>query len=293
MRLLYHPAVNRLARTVLRPLAPVIPEGLQFPVTGTISIRLPGGKRIRLAANPTSFVAKRLYWNGFEGYEPDVMRVFIPLVQRATVFLDVGANIGLFSLVAGAFRPDLRIAGFEPLPAAHRYLERNLRLNGLANAVAENLAISDVAGSASFRAPHNPKFHFVADKLTSTGGLAAEDPGETITVQTDTLDAYVARKSLERVDLIKLDTEANEHRVLAGAGRVLAEHRPIILCEVLPGRVERQIQDQIAGHGFRLFRIGPHGLAPVEDLRHGEEESNDHLFVPGERVGEVGGLLTD
>jgi FkbM family methyltransferase len=290
MRALYHPAVNYVARTLLKPFSPLIPPSLQFPVTGTINVRLPGDRRIRMAANPTSYVAKRLFWMGFEGYEVDLMRVFIPLARRSAMIFDIGANIGYHSLVAGVYAPDARIVAFEPLPAAHRYLERNLRLNGLDNAVAEQIAISDADGTTAFRAPHNPKFHFVADKLTSTGGLdggSAGAPAETIQVRTETLDRYVERKGISRIDLIKLDTEASEHRVLAGAREVLEGHRPVILCEVLPGKIEAAIQERISAHRYALFRISGDRLSPVESLAQGSDELSDHLFIPREREDEV------
>lgn len=87
------------------------------------------------------------------------------------------------------------------------------------------------------------------------------------------------RHGIERVDVLKLDTEATEHLVLKGASNVLERHRPIIFCEVLPGRVEAEIEAVLSQHHYRAYRVGPAGLTRLDDLRHDRSTTNDHLMV--------------
>jgi FkbM family methyltransferase len=287
--LIYRPLVNRAVRSLLRPLTPVIPERWQLPVVGAVTVRLPGGGTVRLEGNPTSYVTKRLYWHGAAGYEPELMALFLRLVRRSKVFFDVGANIGYYAAAALAVNPSVRVVAFEPLPAAFRYLERNLRPDGASRARAENLAVSDASGTDTFVAPHNPKFAFVEDPLTSVGSLGhgAGMAGERIQVRVDTLDRYVERSGLVP-DLLKLDTEATEHRVIAGAAGLFASARPLVLCEVLPGRVEAQIQTALAPYDYAWYHVTAGGLIPVRGLGHTGDHGNDFLFAPRECAAELG-----
>lgn len=293
MNPIYYPSVNRVARTLLRPLAPWLPARLRFPIHGVIRVRLPDGQQVRLAANPTSHLARALFWEGTAGYEPDLLRVFLPLARQATTFLDVGAALGYYALVAAAVNPEGEIVAFEPTPGTFRYLQRNLQLNAASNVRPERLAISDAPGRMDFFVTQNPKFAGL-DQLAGTSGLDATGATragaapERVEVEVETLDRYVAAHLAgRRVDLLKLDTEATEDRVLAGAGHVLAEHRPIVLCEVLPGRIEEALEEAFSGHRYRFTRAAPEGLIPVPRLLHASDSPNDFVMIPEERVGEV------
>ncbi len=287
---IYYPAVNVAARTALRPFARWIPPRYRFLVTGTIAVDLPGGRRVRLACNPTSHLARLLFWEGMEGYEPDLVRAFIPLARRCETFLDVGAALGYYALVAAACNPSARIVAFEPMPGAFRYLARNVALNGAANVRPERLALSDRAGTARFFVTTNPKFAWVEDHLAGTSGLDRQQAARLgalreVEVRTETLDGYVAAHLAgARVDLVKLDTEATEHLVLAGAEGVLAEHRPVVLCEVLPGQIEAALEAVFARHGYLYARAVPGGLALTARLTHDGATTNDHVMIPRERL---------
>ncbi|HMB89709.1 MAG TPA: hypothetical protein VKP65_02610, partial [Rhodothermales bacterium] len=86
------------------------------------------------------------------------------------------------------------------------------------------------------------------------------------------------------VDLVKLDTEATEHLVLAGAQKVLAVNRPLIFCEVLPGRIEQEMEVILQRQDYAMFRVNAEGLIPVERLGHSSASTNDHLFVPADHL---------
>jgi len=289
MHLLYDSRINRGLRSALRPVARFVPEGWQFPVTGMITVEVGEGKRIRLACNPTSYLAKVLFWQGVTGFEYNLVRIFRELVREARLFLDVGANIGYYSVLAAAFNPRIEIISFEPLPAAFVYLKRNLVLNGCNYATPLRVALSDTAGTARFFASKNPKFLDVPDHLTSTGALDEAQAARTAIVEsfevpTETLDHFMGTRGGAKVDLIKLDTEASEHLVLAGGRQVLSTHRPIILCEVLPGKIEEALDALFKQHEYRMYCAEPDGLVPVERLGHGHAAANDHVMVPADAV---------
>lgn len=292
-RVLYQPGVNRLVRGILRPFRGSLPPHLRLAVNGVFRVDLPGGRSIHLSANPTSHLARVLYWEGSAGYEADLLKAFLPLAERSDRFVDVGAALGYYALVAAAVNPDVRVVAFEPTPGTFGYLERNVLLNRAARITPERLALADAPGEVEFFVTTNPKFPGMA-QLAGTSGLdsagATRDGAEPerVLVQVDTLDRYVAgRMSGARIDLLKLDTEATEDRVLAGSERVLAEHRPVVLCEVLPGRIEEALEAVFDRHGYVLARATPEGLSLSERLVHGADVPNDHVMIPRERLDEV------
>ncbi len=82
------------------PFKKITPASLQFPVSGTIRVKIPGTASLRLTVNPTCYLGKVLFWKGVAGFESGMHRVFKDLVTRADTFLDIGANIGFYSLLA-------------------------------------------------------------------------------------------------------------------------------------------------------------------------------------------------
>jgi len=294
-RLFYSQSVNGFVRFVCYPFRTLIPDRLQIPVTGTISVRVPGGQTIRLRSNPTCFLAKRLFWNGFAGFEPQQSGIFLRLIERADVFLDVGSNIGYYTIPA-AVQPDIQIEAFEPLPAAHRYLVANVELNGIRMCGCHNVAVSSEEGPLSFFFSSNPRFGFVKDQLTATGSLDREQGNtsalvQEIRTQSLTLDAFSEREGLPGVDVIKIDAEGAEESVLGGARDILSRWSPHIFCEVLPGRESAGIDRLLSSLGYVYFRLEARGVRRVDSLDHGVQDSNDHLFVHRDRVDEVLDLI--
>lgn len=281
---------------IVLPVRSIVPESIQFPVSGEIAVPVPGYDAIRLRVNPTSYIGKVLFWKGISGFEPEVHKVFKSLIGRARTFLDVGANIGYYSVLASTYNPDSRVISFEPLPSCFKYLSLNVKLNNAQNVNAYQLAVSDEVGNSSFFFSLNPKYLFVEDQLTSTGSLDVGQATrskivEEIPVILTTLDDFLPTIGVENVDLIKLDTEATEHLVLDGARETIEKHKPIILCEVLPGKVEAEIMSRTRIFGYQAFMITEVGLVEVENLDHDRTGTNDYLFAPPEKRTELHSLL--
>ncbi|WGM31920.1 FkbM family methyltransferase [Brevundimonas sp. NIBR11] len=157
--------------------------------------------------------------------EPELRRLQ-RLLSPGDVFIDVGANVGLYALKAARLvGPTGRVLALEPGAEAYGHLTSNLALNAFDWAEAMKVAGSDRAGEAVLH--HVPlgndpqAFSLIAN--------ARADEGET--VETVTLDSLVERCGLTRVDLIKIDVEGAEPLVIAGAKRMLATLRPSVIFE--------------------------------------------------------------
>ena len=154
-----------------------------------------------------------LYWWGKDAFEPETYSIFIKLVKSCSLFIDVGANIGYYSLVAAATNKKTKIVSFEPVPLVFSMLKNNIVLNNL-SIHAENMAVSNVNGPVTLYIPkdsnvsasENPEFRPDTSKLI---------------VNAVTLDDYCSKNGLGFPDLVKLDTETTEPKIIEGMKKII------------------------------------------------------------------------
>lgn len=161
-------------------------------------------------------------------YEQDNLDVLLSFVRPDTVFLDIGANLGFFTLqIARRIARKGRVFAFEPHPMLFDLLNRNVFLNGFSHVVtAHNFGVSDRAAPVEF---HYPTGHL-------GGGYVAthqSDANHTIiSSEVKRLDDVLG--SMAAVDLVKINVEGHELQVLRGMERIVRESPRIkILLEKL------------------------------------------------------------
>jgi FkbM family methyltransferase len=133
--------------------------------------------------------------------------------------VDVGANIGAFTAaMASAVGATGSVHAFEPLPANRRRLERTIALNGLENVCVNGSVVTDSDGQAQLfdygRGYESWATLAPREIETATGTVR---PTAEIAVAAVTLDHYADQHGIDRIDLLKVDVEGAEERVLAGA----------------------------------------------------------------------------
>ena len=204
-RLLRRAVCTQPANTVLRgllkspPLSWLAPQRMvrRIPVAGRIAFQLPNSRRLVLQATGTDKIATRLYWDGIDGHEPDTFRVFVRLLVGSRVFLDIGANTGIFALYAAMNDPMRRVHAFEPLPEVAECLRRTAAINGLNNLWVESAAVGDHNGEATLYVPERADSSFPTDASTRPG---FRDHTRTIVTPAVTLILFVADRRLEGVE---------------------------------------------------------------------------------------------
>jgi len=150
------------------------------------------------------------------------------ILRRAKLFVDIGANYGFYSLLAGSQHPDLDIIAVEPTPITCVVLKRNVALLGRSKISVRQLAVSDSIGSRQFN---------VALASDSCGFFDHPNVGtlRSIDVETTTVDALLEDREPCPL-LIKIDTEGNELAVLRGMTSTLERFPDIrLLIEYCPG----------------------------------------------------------
>jgi len=161
----------------------------------------------------------------FRHFEPDLRGVFLDELSSCELFVDVGANIGLYAcLAASKGKPTIAI---EPLPRNLAFLRRNLAANGFADVEVVPLAVGETGGAAKIYG-----FAEIASMHpTWSQGAAVQSEDVAVT----TLDSLIAARCAGRQTFIKMDIEGYEFNALRGATKVLASTpRPVWLIEILP-----------------------------------------------------------
>jgi FkbM family methyltransferase len=230
---LRHPSINPLLRMMWRGLTVTRPDRrLRMPVLGTFGLDLPDRGRVRFSTQVEDWFLTSLYWKGLDRGGAMNLRVFRRLVTGCGTILDIGANIGLFSMAAALDSPTSVVHAFEPLPVNFQILSSMIRANRAVNIHAHELALSGHEGEAEFFVPRQA--HGMSARDASLIAGFREDC-ERVPVRLATLDRVVTQHGLRGIDLIKVDVESAEYLVFPGASRVLRNERPVILCEVLYG----------------------------------------------------------
>lgn len=143
------------------------------------------------------------------------------------VFVDVGANVGFFSLLAAqAVGVTGSVLAIEPVPSNVRQIEINAAANGFANISVVEAAASSTSGTTTLLLAEHPGGAVVASAGTPP------DLAGSLEVRTVTVDELVKSGELRPPTVIKIDVEGAEVDALKGMGETLREHRPVVVCEV-------------------------------------------------------------
>lgn len=241
-------------------------------------IRLARRDGLRLWVNIAEWEGGNVYFG--RPYEPLETEVAHRLIVAGGTVIDVGANVGLYTLLASrAVGTSGRVFAFEPAFASFALLQRNVGLAGATNVVLEQAAVSDVAGTATLL-------------LNRESGLASLGPtgrGERTgseTVRCVTLDEYADTRGIGPVCLLKIDVEGFEGHVLRGGRSMLEREQGIaVLAELAEANFKPlglRVDDVIAlmrSLGFAAWQVRRGSLVP---LSHGERDADDFFFArPG------------
>ncbi len=182
-----------------------------------------------------------------DGLDPTLLRLVAEVIRPGDVIWDVGANLGLFSFCAAvAAGPTGRVLAIEPDTVLVRLLRRSAEANR-EQALVEVLpvGISDEIAVARFEIARRNRAtsHLAGFGNMQTGGVRATE-----LVPTVTLDWLAERFPMP--DVVKIDVEAAELKVLAGSHSVLRA-LPTIICEVA-GCNAKAVADVLTGHGYVL-----------------------------------------
>ena len=204
------------------------PAGLQAPTRGE---RHP----YKLRLNLRDWMERRAYFSGAI-YQRDLEAALAALVGHGDLFIDVGANIGMITLLGAHLVGETgKVAAFEVNPAVFARLQGHIRHNDLGSRVsAFDFGLADKDGEAHL---HLASTHTGIGTLTMGAGTP---------VRIRRGDPVFAQFDSARPAVVKMDVEGFEGRVIAGLGDFLARDQVAIIMEVTPAMLAR-VGDSAAG----------------------------------------------
>jgi FkbM family methyltransferase len=223
-----------------------------------VRVQLPDGQSLSLAGLGENYLSFELFWKGTGYYEPITTLVARELVKPGATFIDVGANIGFYSLVLSHFQPSLAVIAFEPNPKLFRLLQVNVRLNSFDCVCCQPVALSDQNGSAVL--------HLTESDMSASLESDFQPEIDAVEVTTATLDSYLRRQPVDGALLIKVDVEGHEAAFFHGATETLQERRPDVICE-FTGPADKEITAILRKTGYRFYEITDDGLLPASELK--------------------------
>jgi FkbM family methyltransferase len=198
-------------------------------------------------------VGSAIYRLWLGSYEPEKMLMAAQLLRPGDTAFDIGANVGIYTLLFSQLvGPTGYVVSFEPGPINIDYLRNHLSLNNVSNAAIVNAAVSDVSGTANFDVAGD----------SSTGHLA---PDGALAVQVVSVDDYVA-DSGRRPQLLKIDVEGAEAKVLNGARGTLEGCRPIVLLATHSDTLESKCVEMLTTWRYSIRAIPARSQVRSDEL---------------------------
>lgn len=221
--------------------------------------------KIKINLYTDSKLCGRIYFDSFENNE---LSMFKKLLKSGDIFFDVGANIGLYSLISSPLIGSSgSVISFEPTPNTYDRLLENISLNNLTNVSTYQTALGHEIGNVDFYVSHE-----IHDARNSIANLPDFETTK-ITVPITTIDQHIKSNNIEvsKISLIKIDVEGWELPVLQGASKTLLEGFPTIMIEFneknsqAAGFSCSDIYEYLENLDYQFFKISNGVLVPTKD----------------------------
>lgn len=210
-------------------------------------------------------------------YDFEDMSFLLHFLKTNEIFIDIGANVGTYTLLAAGYKKNVTIA-IEPVPTTYKLLEENIKLNDITNVKLLNLGLGRENGKLKFTSLDGGKNRVYHNDY---------DTGENIEVDVTTLDDIVSELELNNVVLMKIDVEGFEYEVLSGGNKLLSNPNLlaiIIEIDINSLRKFNASYDLINNH-LSLYNFNPYRYDPFErklySVSYAEiiENGNNAIFI--------------
>lgn len=192
-----------------------------------------------------------IFWNGLKnGWEKKSVALWSKLCENCSEIVDVGANTGLYSLVASAVNPKANVRAFEPIKGVFSILKKNIYLNN-SNIKSYEIALSDYIGTGKIYMEKGASFAYSVTVNQKTISV----PCDEIEINVTQLKKIIEEESIPNIDLMKIDVETHEYEVLIGMGEYLKKFKPTLLIEMLNDEVAQNVNTLLNSIDYLYFNI--------------------------------------
>lgn len=282
----YNPKINYLLRNLFKVISKITNKRY-ISVSGVVKVVVEN-ESFLLNTNQTSSVTQEIFYKGAEKYE--FTKLFIPLIKKMDNFLDVGANIGYFSVLGAKINKELKVYAFEPSIGPLHYLEKNVELNQLQNQInVIGKAVSDIDGKLTFYSVVSKKFPWITHNLNGSHSLQnniGRQKEQEYMVEVISLEEFKKAYGVQKIDCIKLDTECTEHLILKSSLNIINNDRPILICEIydaIKTEIDAVYKEMV---DYKLYQINQDKLFELKSILDEAKYKGEanFLFCPKEKV---------
>jgi FkbM family methyltransferase len=178
-------------------------------------------KGFTLRLDLCDWIQAQLYFLGEYYTERQVCDGWLSLIKEGSVILDIGANIGYYSLLSSKI-DNVKIHAFEPDQRNRERLDYHIKINNANNISLYSKALSDSKGQS----------HFISHSDDNWGMSHISSEGKGDLINTSTIDSFVKEKYIGKIDIIKIDTEGHELNVVKGGNLTIERDKPVFAIEV-------------------------------------------------------------
>lgn len=206
-------------------------------------------------------------------YESDIRKLMDLIVHKNMVVYDVGANVGIFSVLSlSKIGEGGLVCAFEPEETNFQCLKRTKQINNFQNLEIEAMCVGEKSGIQWF----DRRGGAFSGRLTDH---VAPDAGNLVPVSVVSLDDYVFKPGGRAPDLVKIDVEGNELKVVKGMERLLIQRRPMIVLELHASLDPRvlEIYHLLSAQNYDCYEVKDWVENKREPLRSFERAS--HVFA--------------
>lgn len=234
----------------------------------------------------TSSFSEYLSVYGLMPSEGEVNMILNYLENAKNVF-DIGANVGVWSVLMSKANPNSIVHSFEPNPETFSLLQTNIKRNNCSNVIANNYAVSDTTNTLEFQIPENAS---ILGRLRPSTKVKDDDGrfdnSKTIKVQSLTLADYCKQHSVEKIDFLKIDIEGHELAALIPLESMLRNHyikaihiETIEANHLRMGTSYKELLEFIESCGYKFCKICNDGL-PSDPISINKIQDHNHICVP-------------
>lgn len=199
-------------------------------------------------------------WSDWASYEPELEAALSRFVGPGMVAFDVGAHLGEVAyFLAHRVGGRRSVFAFEPQPANIRAIRSGIRRHRLgARIEAIHAAVCDRTGTAEFRSHHRRSMGKLAGSAGRLYGY-----GQSFEVPCVSLDDMVFRRGIPLPDVVKIDVEGGEGKVVEGMREIMDRRPPILFIELHGLRATRAVWGPLSSRGYHFVRLAPPPYADI------------------------------
>ncbi|MEM7162579.1 MAG: FkbM family methyltransferase [Bacteroidota bacterium] len=233
----------------------------RWPISGAVNLNV-NDIEFKMYSRCDDSIVNALFYQ-FDYKEKNDIQLYSRMIGQNDCILDIGANTGLYSLIAASKSASCKVIAFEPNPINTERLKKNIHLNSLKNIEIEKYALGEDDGEIDFFVPKDNEISDTSSAVKEFSELTygGRKEWKPIKIEQLSIDSYIERKKLEKVSFIKIDVEGYELFVLKGAQHTIRTYQPNLLVEVFLNEENRAFfSNFIQEYQYEIFFVHRNGI---------------------------------